>query len=472
MQGKSSVLLLFVLYGSAFIAGFNENLANMALMSIMGEYGIDSVTAQWLVTGYMIVATIGVMCMAYLYRRFKLRPLYFAAAALTLVGSAMGLVASNFTVLLVSRLIAAMGSGIFIPLMMNTILNVAPKNKLGAYISIGGCMITFGPALAPVVCGAIVTAFGWHCIFIVPIVATVVFSVLALFAVENLGVSAKRPHLDPPSVALSVIALCALSIGLAELTIVTVPAVILLVVAVFASIAFAWRQLHCDHPLIDLAPMKSAAFWPSVPLVTVAMMGSFSSSVLLPLYFEGAIGLTAAVAGTVLLVPVLGNAGATLIGGRVMDKRGGWPLLPLGFGVVAVGFGIMVAMAPACSLPVMFAAAFIVYAGTGLVMSPSQAAGLRTLPPEQNPHGVALSTTFIQIAACIGPSLYTGILASGQGAAEAAGAAVGVATAQGFAGAMVVACVIAAAGCVLAFVYARAAVRRDAERSGSEGAQG
>ena len=57
MQGKPLVLLLSVLYGSAFIAGFNENLVNMALVSIMAEYGVDSVTAQWLVTGYMIVAT-------------------------------------------------------------------------------------------------------------------------------------------------------------------------------------------------------------------------------------------------------------------------------------------------------------------------------------------------------------------------------------------------------------------------------
>lgn len=87
MQGKPLVMLLVVLYASAFLAGFNENLVNMALVSVMGEYGVDSVAAQWLVTGYMIVATIMVMCMAFFYRRFKLRPLYFSAAAFTLAYS-------------------------------------------------------------------------------------------------------------------------------------------------------------------------------------------------------------------------------------------------------------------------------------------------------------------------------------------------------------------------------------------------
>ena len=58
VQGRKNVLLLTTLYAAAFVAGFNENLVNMALMSIMGEYGVDSVTAQWLVTGYMIVSTV------------------------------------------------------------------------------------------------------------------------------------------------------------------------------------------------------------------------------------------------------------------------------------------------------------------------------------------------------------------------------------------------------------------------------
>ena len=107
MQGKPLVLLLSVLYGSAFIAGFNENLVNMALVSIMAEYGVDSVTAQWLVTGYMIVATVVVTCMAFLYRRFHVRTLFFGAAGLSIVGSAMGLVAPSFELLLVARLVQA-----------------------------------------------------------------------------------------------------------------------------------------------------------------------------------------------------------------------------------------------------------------------------------------------------------------------------------------------------------------------------
>ena len=469
MQGKPLVLLLSVLYGSAFIAGFNENLVNMALVSIMAEYGVDSVTAQWLVTGYMIVATVVVTCMAFLYRRFHVRTLFFGAAGLSIVGSAMGLVAPSFELLLVARLVQAVGTGIFIPLMMNTILVVTPKNKLGTYLSVGGCMITFGPAFAPGVCGALLTAFGWHSIFVVPIVAMAVLTVLGFFYMKNL--ETHEAHLDVLSVLLSAVALTVLSFGLTQLTTDGVLAAAALVLAAAMVAVFVVRQLRCAHPLIDLAPMKNRAFWPALILVTIAMMSMFSMSVLLPLYFEGAAGMTAFAAGLVILVPVLANAGATLLGGRIMDKRGEWPLLPLGFGGIAIGFIALVAVAPQLSVPAVFVAMLVMYVAVGFIFSPSQTAGLRALPPQQNPFGVALMTTFVQIAACIGPSLYIGIMSSGQAGAAAGGASAAQATADGFALAMVVAAAIGVVGFALSLAYARAARKRAAVQAVERAAQ-
>lgn len=464
MQGKPLVLLLLVLYGAAFLAGFNENLVNMALVSIMADYGADSVTVQWLVTGYMIVATVVVMCMAFLYRRFRLRTLFFAASALSFAGSAMGLVANGFEMLFAARLVQAVGTGIFIPLMMNTIVAVTPKNKLGTYLSIGGCTITFGPALAPVVCGALVTTFGWHSIFVVPMVAMAILFGLGLRFVKNLETS--EAHLDVLSVALAAVLLTALSLGLVQLTIDVPLALGSLAVSALLSVAFVVRQLRCSHPLIDLEPLRNRAFWPALLLATVSMISMFSMSVLLPLYFEGAAGMTALSAGLVILVPVLANAGTTLLGGRIMDKRGEWPLLPLGFGAIALGFIALALAGPTLSIPVVFAAALLMYVAVGFVFSPSQTAGLRTLPPQQNPFGVALMTTVVQIAACVGPSLYIGIMSTGQIAAVAQGASASQAAAEGFSLAMLVASGVAAAGFVLSFLYARAARKRTAERIG------
>ncbi len=463
VQGKKNVLLLTTLYAAAFVAGFNENLVNMALMSIMGEYGVDSVTAQWLVTGYMIVSTVVVSCMAFLYQRVKLRTLFLVAAVLSLVGSALGLVAGSFAMLMAARLIQAVGTGIFIPAMMNTILAVTPKNRLGTFMSIGGCVITFGPAFAPVVCGALVTAFGWHSIFVIPTVAMMVLIGCCFAFVRNLENTPAK--LDVPSVALSALGLTAFVYGVSEVTANVTLAVGVLAIAVAAIAAFAWRQFHCDHPLIKLSPLKNARFVMPLLLVMMAMMTTFSMSVLLPLYFEGALGMTALVAGVVMLAPVLTNAFATLFGGRVMDKRGEWPLLPAGFVCIVAGLALMVALSATMSLPGVFVGAVLVYVGVGLVLSPSQTAGLKNLPPRQNPSGVTLMTTCLQIAACIGPSLFVGVMNSAQAGALAGGAEVAASTALGFSSALLVAAVIAAIGLVVAFLFARPGAQEKAART-------
>ncbi|MFR5093228.1 MAG: hypothetical protein ACLTDR_15695 [Adlercreutzia equolifaciens] len=65
MGNRNNLAMLAVLYGSAFVAAFNENTINVALISIMGEFAVDANTAQWLVTGYMIVTAIVVTVSAF-----------------------------------------------------------------------------------------------------------------------------------------------------------------------------------------------------------------------------------------------------------------------------------------------------------------------------------------------------------------------------------------------------------------------
>ena len=243
-----------------------------------------------------------------------------------------------------------------------------------------------------------------------------------------------------------------------------------LAVAIASAVVFVALQTRCAFPLIDVTPMKSIRFWPATVLVVVAMMIMFSLSVLLPLYFEGALGMSAFMAGLVILVPVLVNTGFTLVAGRIMDKRGEWPLLPAGFALAALGTAAMAIVAPSQSAPALFVAALFVYAGIGLVFSPSQTAGLKTLPPQQNPFGVALMTTFVQVAACVGPALFTGVLSSVQGGAIAGGADAGLGCALGFAAAIEVAAAIAFVGLAVAFVYSLAAHRRAAQAPAVAGA--
>lgn len=459
MRDSSLGPLLAVFYGCGFLAGFNENLVNMALVAIMGDFSIDAVAAQWLVTGYMIAVTVVVTCMAYLYRRLSMRTLFFAAAALSIAGSAGGFLAPNFPLLLVARLVQAVGTGVFIPLMMNVIVDRVPHGRLGTYLAIGSAMITIGPATAPIVTGFMVSDLGWRSVFLVPLAAAVALTVAGIFVVRG-GREPERARFDLPSALLTAAGVTLLCVGLSEVTLRPAVGAAALIGAALVLGWFARRQEHLARPLVSMEPLHHGMFWPAALLVMVTMMTYFSLSVMAPLYFEEAAGLAASMAGVLMVAPVLANAAASVLSGRALDRWGEWPLLPAGLAIAVAGLGITIAGALAGSVVVATAGIFFGYLGTGMVLSPAQTAGLRRLPEELDSHGVTLMSMAVQLSACLGPAAYVGIMGSATAAASAAGAPAAQASAEGFAGAMIAALVVAAAGLVTAVFYARFTKRR------------
>ncbi len=457
--------MLVVLYGAAFVAAFNETLVNVALVSIMDEFGITDVTAQWLVTGYMIVTAITITVTAFLFRRFKLRLLFFAASLLIVAGSIVCIFAPNFPMLLVFRLIQAFGTGVFIPVMMSTVLIVAPPGRLGTYLAIGGGMATLGPAFAPVVSGVLVTMAGWRTVFLPPAILIALLAILGLFLIKNVN-EPEDIKLDVPSVVLAAIGLFLFVYGLSIITSNVIVAVVMIIAGLAVIAVFAVRQLRISSPMLNLRPLRNTLFIPTCFLIVIAMMMSFSMTVLLPLYYESSLGMSSFTAGIMLLAPILVNALATVFAGRILDRWGCWPLFACGYGIVFVGLLAICLTASQMSWIVTLLLSILVFGSVGLIFSPTQTAGLQTLPPDQNPHGVALLNIFVQIAASIGPSLFVGILSSTAAARLAAGDTAEVSQATGFSSAILVASVIALAGFVLALAYSRVRhARRMRERA-------
>ncbi|MBQ9067848.1 MAG: MFS transporter, partial [Eggerthellaceae bacterium] len=444
--------LLTVLFASAFVAAFNENIVNVGLVDIMAEFGIGAATVQWLVTGYMIMTTLVVSIVAFLQRRFSLRTLFFAACAVLIVGALVDLMAPTFPLLLAFRLLQAVGTGIFVPVMMSTVLMLAPHNKVGTFLAVGSSCITLGPALGPVASGVAVTLFGWRSMFALPLVAMVVILAAGIFFVKPIAPT-QRIHLDVPSVVLLAVGLTLAVYGLLVVTTQLIVALACLLVGVAALAAFALRQAHLEEPVLDLSPLRVPQFALACVLVVVSMMTTFSLSVLLPLYFEGACAQTALSAGLLMLSPILLNAATAILGGRILDKHGEKVLLPAGFATMVAGLLLCSLVAEGAEAIPMVAASCVPYLAVGLVMSPSQTAGLKQIPAEQHVSGVAIMNTFIQLAASIGPSLFIGILSSTHAAQVAAGSSDALAQAAGFAAASRVAAVIAVAGIACAVLF-------------------
>lgn len=161
-----SYAMLAVLIGMGLIAAFNENTVNVALVYVQAEFDVSSVASQWLVTGYMIVSAIVSAICAFVLHRFPLRRIVFVAGIVFVLSSVLAMLSPNYELLLLFRLVQAIGTGLYVPVMMTTILKVVPRERMGTLLAVGNMCLTLGPALGPVVTGAMIWVIGQNVLMI------------------------------------------------------------------------------------------------------------------------------------------------------------------------------------------------------------------------------------------------------------------------------------------------------------------
>nr|MDP5234664.1 multidrug efflux MFS transporter MdrM [Listeria monocytogenes] len=113
---KRNGILIVMLMG-AFVTILNQTLMNVALPSIMKDFGITASQGQWLSTGFMLVNGVMIPMTAFLIERFTTRQLYLFAMITFAIGTAIGGFATDYTMLIAGRMVQAIGAGIVMPLL-------------------------------------------------------------------------------------------------------------------------------------------------------------------------------------------------------------------------------------------------------------------------------------------------------------------------------------------------------------------
>ena len=447
-RSGSVASMLPVLLACSFTASFGQSMMNVALPELAERFGVTLSIANWVIVGYMVVAATAIMLSAFMLRRLGLRRVFFVGAGALALGSACALLSQDFPMLFASRLVQAVGTGLFFPSVTSVIMTNSPAAVRGTRLALNSGVIAVGLAISPTASGFALTQFG-------SLAMSVALLAVGFFRIHG-GPSTKRVPIDALSVMLGPLGLAAFLYGLGEVTRDLAPSLAALAVGAVLLALFAWRQFALESPLLDLHPLVHPRFAVGILLVMVGMLTSFSMSILLPLYYEGALGYTAFFAGLLLLGPVLVNAAFTFLGGRVFDRHGAWPLIPAGLVLVLVGQAAAFFSAESMIAILIVLSSAAVYAGAGFVVAPSKTAALGTLPPATYSAGASINSTAAQIASAIGSSLFVGVLSADVLRDTAAGAAKASAYAAAFEHTLSIAVVIAAAGLLVAFFYARA----------------
>lgn len=441
---------LIVAAFAAFLATFNETFLNVGFAPIMADLAVDVSTVQWLATAYMLGAAVMVPVSAFAYRSFPTRPLFCTTTALLVIGSVVGALATDFTVLLIGRVIQALGTGMLIPIGMNITLEVAPREKLGSYMGIMGAMTTLGPSSSVILAGVILAFADWHMLLWV-------FGGLSLLCFLSGAILLRdiahltHPRLDALSVAFIGIALIGVLYGVSTIFVADVLiAVGSIVVGVIFGVMFVRRQSKLEEPLINLRPLRVPAFAVGTIVNMLSLIAIFAMNIIVPTYMQSVLGTEPLVASLILFPAILCSCVASPIAGRIYDRHGAGVLLPLGFACIAV-FSVATAALIATASPIILAIIYVpVICGSALIIGPVQSFALSRLAPQENPHGVTIMSTGFQVAGCIGSSVFTGVYALVGAMAASGGAAAAQAATDGMLATGIMVGIFAVAGFCLA----------------------
>ena len=221
--------------------------------------------------------------------------------------------------LLISRMVQAIGTGMMIPIMMNSILMVTPPEKHGSVMGIGVCAVQLGPALGPTISGYLLQYFSWHVLFIILIPIIVICMILGYVYIVNLS-ELTKPKIDIFSIILSILGVGGIIYGLSTFSggENIISTVLIFAVGIIAFTIFCFRQLSLKEPMLEIRTFKFLLFSIGVILVMISMMTVFTMNVMLPIFLQGDLKSTTFLAALVLFPATLCNGCVSLIGGRVI----------------------------------------------------------------------------------------------------------------------------------------------------------
>ena len=416
-DAKTLPIMVALIIG-AFFAILNETLLNIALTTLMAEFDITLSTVQWVATGFMLVMAIVIPVSPLLMGWFTTRQLFIGTMVTFLIGTVVAAFAPTFSVLLLGRMIQAIGTGLIMPIMFNVFLLIYPPHKRGKIMGIVGLVIMFAPAIGPTLSGVIVEYFGWRFLFIFVMPFTVFSILFALKYLVNIT-EITKPKIDWISLVYSTIGLGATIYGFSHAGesadgFMTPSVFIPIIIGLIGILLFVLRQFKLDEPLMDLRVFKFPMFAHAVVLFVIIIMMMFASELILPVFMQGPMGLTAAAAGLLLLPGSLLNGAMSPFMGALFDKVGPKVMMIPATIVLAVTMFMFSNLTAETPQWVIIAGFMLIMLSVSATMMPAETNGLNQLPKHLYPHGTAVVSTLQPLAGAIGVSVFIGLLNSRQ----------------------------------------------------------
>lgn len=391
------IVLMVVVFGS-FMSILDQTVVNNALPRLQSVFATDLGSLQWIITAYTLTQGVFTPTTAFFVNRLGTKRFYLAALILFTLGSALCGLAWNLPMLIVFRVIQAIGGATLFPLAITLLFYEFPPQQRGLATGIISVSALLAPAIGPTLGGYFVTYADWRMIFYINVPVGVIAILMGIVLLRE-HPTEDRTQFDLPGFILVASGLAAVLYGFSNASISgwsSPPVVGTLIVGLCLLALFVAVELYTarrgKQPLVELSLFANKPFLISNIANALVAFAFFGAMILLPFYFQDARGLNAFQSGLLSLPLPIAAVPMAIIGGSLVDRFG--PRLMLFLGLILMGLSTWQLAGVQLSTP--FPWLLVVFAlrglGLGCLVQTLTVAALSKIPRHQYAQASSLST--------------------------------------------------------------------------------
>jgi DHA2 family multidrug resistance protein len=292
-----------VLALSNFMVVLDITIANVSIPTISGNLGISLDQGAWVITSYAVAEAICVPLTGWLAQRFGAVRCFILAMMgfglfSFLCGSSMSL-----GMLVACRIGQGLCGAPLMPMSQTLLLRVFPPEQRSMAMGVWAMTTLMGPALGPIVGGAISDGWSWHWIFFINIPVVLFCSTMAFFILRPIETPTRRLPIDYIGLLLLIFWIGCLQVMLdigRDHDWFGDPKIVMLALgAGLGFLVFLVWELTEEHPIVNLRIFRNRGFSAGVFTLAFGFGAYFASIVLIPQWLQTSMGYTATKAGLV-----------------------------------------------------------------------------------------------------------------------------------------------------------------------------
>ncbi|MGC4017910.1 MAG: MFS transporter [Muricomes sp.] len=379
-----SGLILLGLSLSTLMTSIDTNIVSIGLPTLVKALNTSFSSVQWVVLSYLLSITVLVVGVGRIGDMFGKKPLYLSGIVIFTIGSlACGLSFSVY-MLVAARILQGVGGAILMSMSFALVGDLVPKEKVPQAVGFLTAMLTLGIALGPSVGGILISAFGWHIIFLINIPIGIITFIIAL-KFPKLEAACTGQRFDWPGVlALAAALICYdFAITLSESQGLSITVILLFIASVIIVFAFIFIEKRVFSPLINLKIFTNRVVSGSLGISVIAYAMIMTINIVLPFFLTDAQGLPTFKVGLLLATGPIATTIFGPIAGKAAEKFGTRPVMIAGLIGFGTGCFLMATLTPFTS-PAGFAVRIAISNGSfAFFQTPNNAAIIASANPEQ-----------------------------------------------------------------------------------------